>query len=279
MTALPSILRRILETKAEEIAEGKRSAPLRELQARIREMTPCRGFATAIENSANQVPAVIAEVKRASPSAGVIRADFRPAELAASYQVGGASCLSVLTDQVYFQGDNAHLSEARNACAVPVLRKEFLLDPWQIYESRVLGADCVLLIVAALEQDRLIELEALATELGMDVLVEVHNESELAPALETGTRLVGVNNRDLRTFTTDLGQSERLRPQIPPERLMITESGIGSPADVQRMLDAGVDGFLVGEAFMRQDDPGAALRSLFGTARFGAQGSKDGCLT
>ena len=193
----------------------------------------------------------------------MIREDFRPAEIAASYEAAGAACLSVLTDEQYFQGADRYLAEARAACTLPVLRKDFMLDPWQIHESRLLGADCVLLIVAALDRGRLQDLDGLARSIGLDVLVEVHDEPELEEALTTDARLVGVNNRDLHHFTTDLATSERLRPLIPDDRLMVAESGIHTAADVARMRDSGVNAFLVGEAFMRENDPGAALRTLF----------------
>jgi indole-3-glycerol phosphate synthase len=206
---------------------------------------------------------VIAEVKKASPSAGIIRADFRPSDIASSYQQGGAACLSVLTDVDYFKGSDDYLRQARDACDLPVLRKDFMVDPWQIQESRMLGADCILLIVAALDRALLLELDLLAAELGLDVLVEVHDENELEAALATTARLIGVNNRDLHTFTTDLATSERLRPLVPADRLMVTESGIHTSQDVARMHAAGIHTFLVGEAFMRRPDPGQALHSLF----------------
>jgi indole-3-glycerol phosphate synthase len=206
---------------------------------------------------------VIAEVKKASPSAGVIREQFDPAAIARAYETAGAACLSVLTDSAYFLGATAHLKAARAACALPVLRKDFMIDPWQVLESRAMGADCILLIVAALGREQLGELAACAQEAGLDVLVEVHNEKELETALTTDARLIGVNNRDLHRFTTDLAVSERLRPLIPEGRRMITESGIHTPSDVRRMLDCGINAFLVGEAFMRADDPGLALQGLF----------------
>jgi indole-3-glycerol phosphate synthase len=263
MAEIPSILKKILETKREEVEFRSSRLKLPELRARTGDLPPARGFATRVRTVAESGPAVIAEVKKASPSAGVIREDFRPAEIAESYEAAGAACLSVLTDEQYFQGSDAYLREARAACGMPVLRKDFLVDPWQVFESRLLGADCVLLIVAALGRDQLQDLDGLARESGLDVLVEVHDETELAGALTTGASLVGVNNRDLHTFTTDLGTSERLRPMVPGDRTFVTESGIHTPADVARMRGADIDAFLVGEAFMRQDDPGAGLRSLF----------------
>ena len=263
MAGRPSILAKILATKSAEVAERSGRRSLAAVKAQAAAQPPARGFAQALRARAAPGPAVIAEVKRASPSAGLIRADFRPAEIAARYQWAGAACLSVLTDQDYFQGSDRFLVEARNACALPVLRKDFTIDPWQVYESRALGADCILLIVAALEPAQLLDLHALAREAGLDVLVEVHDEDELEHALACDPELVGVNNRDLHRFVTDLATSERLRPLIPKEKTMVTESGIASPADVQRLLRAGVDAFLVGEAFMRAEDPGMALRELF----------------
>jgi indole-3-glycerol phosphate synthase len=263
MSALPSILQEILAVKAEEVAVRSRGRDLAAITALAAQQPPPRGFARRLRALAAEGPAVIAEVKKASPSAGVIRADFRPAAIAASYAAAGAACLSVLTDERFFQGSDRYLAEARAACSLPVLRKDFTIDPWQVYESRALGADCILLIAAALERSRLQALYGLARELGLDVLVEVHNERELEDALATGADLVGVNNRDLHRFVTDLGVSERLRPLILEEKIMVTESGINSPADVARLRACGVDAFLVGEAFMRAADPGAALRRLF----------------
>ncbi len=263
MAELPSILREILETKTREVEARSRACDLASMRARAADQPPTRGFARRLAERAADGPAVIAEVKKASPSAGVIRPDFRPGEIAAAYEGAGAACLSVLTDETYFQGSDAFLAEARGACALPVLRKDFLVDPWQVFESRALGADCVLLIVAALSRDRLQELDGLAREAGLDVLVEVHDEEELEDALTTGTPLVGVNNRDLHRFVTDLATSERLRPLIPGDRTMVTESGIHSRDDVARMRGQGIDAFLVGEAFMRAADPGEALRALF----------------
>jgi len=263
MGKLPSILERILGTKAEEVAARSREMDLATIAHMAADQPPARGFAHRLRSASQKGPGVIAEVKKASPSAGVIRADFRPAEIAASYERGGAACLSVLTDEKYFQGCDAYLSQARAACSLPVLRKDFMVTSWQIWEARVLGADCVLLIVAALEGTQLQELDGLAREAGLDVLVEVHDESELEDALGTGAELIGVNNRDLHTFTTDLSTSERLRPLVPADRTLVTESGIHSPADVARLRSAGIEAFLVGEAFMRARDPGAALRQLF----------------
>jgi indole-3-glycerol phosphate synthase len=263
MSDIPSILKKILDTKAEEIAHRSARLDLATVRAMAGDQPPVRGFANRVATLAESGPAVISEVKKASPSAGIIREDFQPAEIAQSYEQAGAACLSVLTDVQYFQGADEYMQQARAACSIPVLRKDFLVAPWQVWESRMLGADCVLLIVAALSRGNLQDLEGLAAEAGLDVLVEVHNEQELADALTTKATLVGVNNRDLHTFTTDLGTSERLRPLVPEERTFVTESGIHTGADVARMQAAGINAFLVGEAFMRQPDPGAGLRHLF----------------
>ena len=233
------------------------------MAAMAADMPPVRAFVQRIRTVMPAGPAVIAEIKKASPSAGIIRENFQPDRIAVSYESAGAACLSVLTDAEYFKGANEYLQQARNACSLPALRKDFLVDPWQVYESRVLGADCILLIVAALERAQLLDLDGLAREIGLDVLVEVHNEDELDDALATGASLIGVNNRDLHTFTTNLAVSERLRPMIPEDRTMVTESGIHSQEDVARMGQCGIHAFLVGEAFMRREDPGGALRSLF----------------
>jgi indole-3-glycerol phosphate synthase len=263
MAEIPSILKRILETKAEEIAARSSRHDLAEISAMARDQSPARGFANRVTTLAASGPAVIAEVKKASPSAGVIREDFRPADIAASYQQAGAACLSVLTDEEYFQGCDDYLLQARQACSLPALRKDFMVDPWQIHESRAIGADCILLIVAALQRDQLQELDGLAGEVGLDVLVEVHDERELEDALSTQARLIGVNNRDLHTFTTDLATSERLRPMIPTGRTMVTESGIHTLEDVRQLQSSRINAFLVGEAFMRSEDPGVALQKLF----------------
>ncbi|OGI57048.1 MAG: indole-3-glycerol-phosphate synthase, partial [Candidatus Muproteobacteria bacterium RBG_19FT_COMBO_61_10] len=224
-----------------------------------------RGFAGAIGQRLKAGrAAVIAEIKKASPSKGLLRADFHPAEIAASYERGGATCLSVLTDVDFFQGADEYLQQARAACALPVLRKDFMLDPYQVYEARVLGADCILLIVAILGDTQMQELAGHARDIGMDVLVEVHDAQELARALPLNTPLIGINNRDLRTFETRLETTLDLLSQIPADRIVITESGIHTPADVARMRAHGVHAFLVGEAFMRADDPGAKLAELFG---------------
>ncbi len=260
---MSDILRKIIATKAEEVVAGKSRSSLDEIAAMAADRPPARGFAQRIQTLAAQGSAVIAEIKKASPSAGIIRADFQPDRIAQSYESAGAACLSVLTDRDYFKGANAYLQQARAACSLPALRKDFLVDPWQVHESRVLGADCILLIVAALERSQLLDLDGLAREIGLDVLVEVHDEDELEHALATSASLIGVNNRDLRNFTTDLAVSERLRPMIPAERTMVSESGIHSREDIARLEQCGIHAFLVGEAFMRREDPGEALRSLF----------------
>ena len=263
MSSMPSILQRILNTKAEEIASKKRQQDSATVSSLAADMPPTRGFAGRVKALAASGTAVIAEIKKASPSAGIIREDFHPDRIAQSYEAAGAACLSVLTDTQYFKGSDEFLQQARDACSLPALRKDFIVDSWQVYESRLLGADCILLIVAALDRARLQELYGLARELGLDVLVEVNNEDELEDALTTGATLLGVNNRDLHTFTTDLATSERLRPMVPKDRVMVTESGIHTRDDVARMRKSDIHSFLVGEAFMRQPDPGEALRALF----------------
>ena len=260
----PDVLQNILQRKAKEITERAARMPLHELSARVADAPPVRGFAAAIEAKiATGQAAVIAEIKKASPSKGVIRADFDPAAIARSYEAGGAACLSVLTDVDFFQGADAYLQQARAACALPVLRKDFTIDPYQMVEARVLGADCILLIVAALDDDRLAELSGQAMDLGMDVLVEVHDLAELERALQVPARLLGINNRNLRTFEVSLDTTLSLQDAVPRDRRLVTESGIIGPDDVRRMREAGVDAFLVGEAFMRDPQPGAALQRLF----------------
>ena len=251
-----SILERIVAAKRAEVAAARQRRPQIGLESAPR----VRDFVAALR--AKQ-PAVIAEIKRASPSRGVLRTDFDPAAIAKGYEAAGAACLSVLTDAEFFQGAGEHLVAARAACSLPALRKDFIIDPYQVYQSRALGADCILLIAACLAQREMQELEALAHRLGMAVLVEVHDGAELDRALELRTPLVGINNRNLRTFETTLETTLDLLPRIPDDRLVVTESGILSRADVTRMRAAGVHAFLVGEAFMRARDPGAALRSLF----------------
>ncbi|BAV34635.1 indole-3-glycerol-phosphate synthase [Sulfuricaulis limicola] len=264
MNAPPDILQKILARKAEEVAERARRAPLAELKNRLADAPAPRGFLQAIRHRlATGQPAVIAEIKKASPSKGLLRADFRPAEIAKSYERHGATCLSVLTDADFFQGSDEYLKQARTACALPVLRKDFTVEAYQVYEARVIGADAILLIVAALDDARLRELAALATELGMDALVEVHDAQELDRALALPTPLIGINNRDLRTFRTTLTTTLDLLGGIPGDRIVVTESGIHAPCDVAQMRGRGVNVFLVGEAFMKADDPGLKLQELF----------------
>ena len=261
---MSDLLEKILATKRSEIAEARTNVPLAEMRARAAAATPPRNFVAALRAKlAAGKPAVIAEIKKASPSKGVIRPDFRPAEIAESYEAGGAACLSVLTDVEYFQGSPGYLMQARAACALPVLRKDFMIDPYQVVEARAMGADCILLIVAALEVKQMLDLEALAMELGMAVLVESHNAEELDAALQLKTPLQGINNRNLRSFEVSLDTTLDLLPKIGPERIVITESGILGPADVTHMRSHDVNTFLVGEAFMRADDPGAELARLF----------------
>ena len=258
------ILQRILARKAEEVAARVASLPLPEMRARALEMPPVRGFAAAIEASiAAGAPAVIAEVKKASPSKGVIRPVFHPAEIARSYAAGGAACLSVLTDVNFFQGHDDFLQQARAACALPVLRKDFTIDPYQVHEARALGADCILLIVAALSDGQLAELAGTAMQLGLDVLVEVHDIDELERAIQVPAPLLGINNRSLRTFEVSRDTTLSLREAVPRDRRLVTESGVHGPDDVARLRAAGIEAFLVGEAFMREPDPGAALQRVF----------------
>ena len=257
------ILTRILAAKAKEVAAARAAKPLAALRDEARTAPPVRDFAGALRSRiAASAAAVIAEIKKASPSRGVLRPIFDPAGIARRYEAGGAACLSVLTDREYFQGAPEHLA-ARAACSLPVLRKDFVLDEYQVVESRALGADCILLIIAALDDARLKSLETAARELGMGVLAEVHDVAELDRALHLATPLIGINNRNLRTFEVALETTLDLLPRIPSERLVVTESGILASADVARMRRAGVHAFLVGEAFMRAADPGAALRALF----------------
>ena len=261
---MSDILRRILDTKRREIDAARAAVPLAEMERRARAAPPPRDFVGALRAKiAAGRAGVIAEAKRASPSKGLLRAQYDPAAIARSYQQGGAACLSVLTDRDYFQGAPEHLVAARAACALPVLRKDFTIDAYQVHEARAMGADCILLIAAALEPPAMRGLEAVALELGMAVLVEVHDERELEAALELRTPLIGVNNRDLRTFETRLERTLELLPRVPPRRLVVSESGIGTPEDVQRLWSGAVRAFLVGETFMRASDPGISLKSLF----------------
>lgn len=258
------ILAKILAVKVEEVAAARQmrseAEVLREAQAR----QDVRGFAQAIEDKISQGKAgVIAEIKKASPSKGVLRETFQPAEIASTYAVHGAACLSVLTDVQFFQGSHDHLRQARAACSLPVLRKDFVIDAYQVYEARVLGADCILLIVAALDDTQLATLSELAMSLGMDVLVEVHDIDELERALQVPAPMIGINNRNLRTFEVSLQTTLDMQKAVPRDRLLVTESGILGPQDVALMRDAGIHAFLVGEAFMRVEEPGEGLRQLF----------------
>ena len=262
---MSDILQRILATKRAEIAEAQRTIPLDEIERRARAQGPARDFVGALQAKfAGGSAAVIAEMKRASPSRGLLRENFDPAAIAKSYESGGAACLSVLTDKDYFQGDHAHLSAARGACELPVLRKDFIVEPYQVLEARAIGADCILLIAAAADADQLRDLERLAHRVGMAVLIEVHDQSELEVALSLATPLIGINNRDLRTFATTLQTTLDLLPRIPPGRIVVTESGIQGRTDVVAMRKHGVHAFLIGEAFMRAAEPGAALREFLG---------------
>jgi indole-3-glycerol phosphate synthase len=261
---MSDILQRIVAAKHEEVAAAKARRTLAAVQAAAREQAPPRGFEAALRAAIGEGrAAVIAEVKKASPSKGVLREHFVPADIAASYARDGAACLSVLTDEPFFQGCAAFLEQARAACDLPALRKDFIVDEYQVYESRAMGADCILLIVACLDDDQLVAFESCAHALGMGVLVEVHDAAELERALRLKTALVGVNNRNLRTFEVSLDTTLALRPRVAGDRLLIAESGILARADVQRLRTAGVHAFLVGEAFMRATDPGQALAELF----------------
>lgn len=262
--AVPTILQKILDRKVEEVAAGRRRMSQAALEDAARHADAVRGFQHAIEAKiAAGKAGVIAEVKKASPSQGVIRADFRPADIARSYEQGGAACLSVLTDVDFFQGSNACLQEARAACVLPVIRKDFLIDPYQVIEARAINADCVLLIVAALGDAQLNELNACAREFGLDVLVEVHDAEELERVLPLPGALLGINNRNLKTFEVSLDNTLSLLPHIPAGRRVVTESGIHAPADVALMREHDVQAFLVGEAFMRAPEPGEKLAELF----------------
>lgn len=260
----PDILQKILRTKQKEIADGIAHLPLAQMRTQAQAADAPRGFLSALHAQRRQgKPAIIAEIKQASPSKGLIRPGFDPPAIAQSYAKAGAACLSVLTDEQYFKGHARDLQAARAACHLPVIRKDFIVDVYQVYEARALGADCILLIVAALDDVQLGELYALATELGMDVLVEVHDSDEMQRALRLRAPLVGVNNRNLRTFATRLQTTLDLLAAVPSSVLLVTESGIHTPADVHLMRSHGVEAFLVGEAFMRAHNPGVALRNLF----------------
>jgi len=260
----PTVLKKILDRKREEVAERSATVSIAALQEQIKTASAPRGFVSSIEAKlAAGHSAVIAEVKKASPSKGVIRENFIPAEIAASYEAGGAACLSVLTDADFFQGAEAYLQQARAACSLPVIRKDFIIDPYQVYEARAIGADCILLIAAALDDTAMSSLNTLAQGLGMDVLIEVHNAEELARTLPLGNRLVGINNRNLHNFETSLQNTFDLLAAISDQYIVVTESGIHSAEDVAAMREHGVNAFLVGEAFMRAAEPGEKLAELF----------------
>ena len=262
---MSDILSKIVAVKHEEVAEAKRQKPLAAVRMDAESRLQTRDFVQAMRRKiAAKQCAVIAEVKKASPSKGVLRADFIPADIAQSYAEFGAACLSVLTDRQFFQGQPDYLKQARASCALPVLRKDFMVDPYQVYESRVMGADCILLIAACLDDAQMADMEALALSLDMAVLVEVHDATELDRALKLKTPLIGINNRNLKTFEVSLDNTLNLIARVPENRILVTESGITTLADVQRLRVAGVHAFLVGEAFMRAEDPGAALGELFG---------------
>ena len=264
MSKPPDILVKILNRKLEEIVERNEKVSVRELSQRAADQPTTRGFVNAMLRKVEAgLPAVIAEIKKASPSKGVMRPNFYPAEIAKSYAKGGAACLSVLTDIDFFQGSDDYLQQARAACDLPVIRKDFIIDPYQVFEARVIGADCILLIVAALGDDQMRELSDLANHLGMDVLIEVHDEEELERALRIPNKLIGINNRNLRTFETSLDTTLSMLDKIPQDRLVVTESGIHTPEHVKLMREHNVNAFLVGEAFMVADDPGEKLKELF----------------
>ena len=261
----PDILKKIIAEKVREVSQRKAETPAEKLmEISVTEASPIRPFVGAMEAKlVDGLSAVIAEVKKASPSKGVIRKHFVPSEIAISYEQGGAACLSVLTDAQFFQGSTKYLQEARAACGLPVIRKDFIIDPYQIYEARAMGADCILLIVSALSKEQLYSLYDVALSLEMDVLIEVHDAEELSVALPLGAKLVGINNRNLRTFETSLNTTVDLLEMIPDDRIVVTESGIHTKEDITFMRQHKVDSFLVGEAFMRAEEPGTQLRSLF----------------
>jgi len=260
---MSDVLDRILNDKREAVAAAKHLRPLAEVERLAAAAPPCRGFMAALRGAmARGSYGLIAEIKRASPSRGLIRADFDPAALARAYARGGASCLSVLTDEPYFQGTAAHLVAARQAVDLPILRKDFMIDPYQVAEARAMGADCILVIMAALDDAEAAALAAAAAEQGMDVLVEVHDRAELDRALRLGTPLIGINNRNLKTLSIDLSVTEKLAAVVPPDRIVVSESGLYAPADLARMAESGARCFLVGESLMKQADVEAATRAL-----------------
>jgi indole-3-glycerol phosphate synthase len=261
---IPTVLQKIIDRKLEEVAERKVNKSIADLKLAITEADAPRGFVRAMEAAISTgKAAVIAEIKKASPSKGVIRKHFDPVQIADSYQRGGACCLSVLTDIDFFQGADAYLQMAHAACTLPIIRKDFILDPYQVYEARAINADCILLIVSALTDQQMVVLDGLAKELGMDVLIEVHDRGELQRALKLDNRLIGINNRNLHTFETSLETTIDLLKEIPKDRIVVTESGILKPGHVARMRSHGVNAFLVGEAFMRAEEPGEKLQELF----------------
>ncbi len=264
MSDTPDILKKIVARKVEEIAERSSKVSIDALKAQLDGASPPRGFVAAIKAKITAGQAgVIAEIKKASPSKGVMRENFIPEQIAKSYEKGGAACLSVLTDVDFFQGGDEYLKQARAACSLPVIRKDFIIDPYQVVEARVMGADCILLIAACLEDEQMKSLAELANSLGMDVLIEVHDEEELQRSLPLNQALVGINNRNLRTFEVSLDTTLRMLEQIPADRIVVTESGIHSPEDVKLMREHSVNAFLVGEAFMRAEEPGERLAELF----------------
>lgn len=270
-----TILDRICDEKRRQVAENKNRRPIQELLKRAQDQAPPRGFAAALTHKVETTGiGLIAEIKKASPSAGLIRADFKPSQLARAYAHGGAACLSVLTDQRFFQGSDADLGEARSACDLPVIRKDFMVDPYQVVEARALGADCILLIVGALDDVELANMESIALGYGMDVLIEVHDEAELERALKLKSPLIGINNRDLKIMKTDLATTERLAPLMPGDRHIVCESGIDSPVDIKRMVAAGARRFLIGESLMKRPDVEMATRVLLvgGGATLDAKG-------
>ena len=262
---MTDILQEILAVKVREVTTARARMPFVEMQARVRDAAPVRDFTAALRTRIEgKQPAVIAEIKKASPSAGLLRANFQPAEIAGAYESYGAACLSVLTDEFFFEGSSDALKDARAACGIPVLRKDFLIDAYQVFESRLMGADAILLIAAVLSDTRMQEFVGIAHELGMAVLVESHDGKELERALQLDTPLIGINNRNLATLEVSLETTLKLRPRVPFDRIVVTESGIGTREDVETMHAADVHAFLVGEAFMRAKEPGQALAELFG---------------